>query len=198
MKKIILLIALLCLTLSIYAQNSVDDNKVLKELEDKIESFCVNIEKIGTTNAIPWDEKDKLREKVIPFLFVKYPERYMRTTGKNGIAKQPKIMTSYLYNLQQQSKKRPNTRVEYDLEFQLHGHASSFWTFYKDHGDGGKEYHSYAMIFQTYAIYTMNGVEVIRSYKEIDKKKMKIIKIVYPNGSTEVGLGDVTRVERLK
>ena len=205
MKKLWLMMVVLCLTVSVYAQQNMrlfntPNSKTMIELEEKIRKFGEGLEKIGSTNAVSWEQKTHIRKDVMPSLFVKIEERYMKTTsGVNGTRVTKRLMPAYLLNLQNQSKKKLNKRTEYNVTFDIYSGKENFeWKFFKTYPDGSKEYHAEVVMYQTYAVHTVNGVEIIYSYREIDKKVITAIKLQFPDGTVAVGLGDVTRVERLQ
>lgn len=204
MKKTLVLLVVLCISLYTFGQQrarlfDVPDSKTMTELEEKVRKFGEGLEKLGTTDAVSWEQKNHIRTDIMPGLFVKMNERYMLTSSGAGGSKITKrLMPSYLLNLQNQSKKKLNKRIEYDLAFDIYSGREKFeWKFFKKHPDGSEEYHAEIRMYQTYAVHTVSGVEILYSYKEIDKKVIKAIKLVYPNGDIATGLGDVTRIERL-
>lgn len=204
MKKTILLLLMVGLSIGIYAQGTISTQRqVLEMVKMKTERFAEYLEKIGTTNAVSWEEKTRIREKEVPYLFLKYEERKMITNyGPGGKNKTVRKMPSYFERLQQQSMQNIRTRRVYKVTLDYHaslneGGNDLKWEFVKEHSSGCKEYHAEMKMNQIYLIQRMDGVEVVYSKEEKDQKTIKIIKLDCPNGTTKVALGDVTRIERM-
>lgn len=204
MKKTILLLLMVGLSSGIYAQGTISTQRqVLEMVKMKTERFAEYLEKIGTTNAVSWEEKTRIREKEVPYLFLKYEERKMITNyGPGGKNKTVRKMPSYFERLQQQSMQNIRTRRVYKVTLDYHaslneGGNDLKWEFVKEHSSGCKEYYAEMKMNQIYLIQRMDGVEVVYSKEEKDQKTIKIIKLDCPNGTTKVALGDVTRIERM-
>ena len=213
MKKVLCGLILMCCTVGAQAQmKPLQDDRyvskdVLAQLESLVDKFCEYVEFIGTT---PVNEKEKaalsakkkhMRENEVPKLFHHYPERKMITTSNwNGKAKPPKPMKTYFRNLQTQADMgQMNTRISYDLEFQFGtSNGKVKWEKGKRHSDGTQEYEAKVWIYQTYLNETVNGIEVLRQKREVDRKEMIVKKIVLPNGNTVLGLDDIKSAERLQ
>ena len=213
MKKILCGLLFMCMVLSAQAQmKPLQDQRfisgdVLTQWEGLVDKFCEYVEFIGTT---PVNEKEKValaakkkrvRENDVPKLFHHYEERKMITTSSySGKAKPPKPMKTYFRNLQTQADAgRMNTRISYDLEFQFATNNGKLqWEKGKRHADGTQEYEAKVWIYQTYLNETVNGMEVLRQKREVDRKEMVVKKIVLPNGNTVLGLDDIKSAERLQ
>lgn len=213
MRKIICGLLIMCCVVSAKAQTkSLQDDRyisdeVLATLEGLVDKFCEYVEFIGTT---PVNEKEKaalsakkklMRENEVPKLFHHYPERKMITTSSwSGKAKPPKPMKTYFRNLQTQADMgQMNTRISYDLEFQFAtSNGKLKWNPGKRHADGTQEYEAKVWIYQTYLNETVNGMEVLRQKREVDRKEMIVKKIILPNGNTVIGLDDIKSAERLQ
>lgn len=204
MKKTILFLLMACISIAINAQGTLSAKKqVLEMVMMKTERFAEYLEKIGTTNAVSWEEKTRIREKEVPHLFLKYEERKMITNyGPGGKNKTVRKMPSYFERLQQQSIQNIKTRRVYKVTIDYHaslneGGDDLKWIFVKEHSSGCKEYHAELKMNQIYLIQRMDGVEVVYSKEEEDQKTIIVILLVCPNGTTKVALGDVTRIERM-
>ena len=202
MKKTILFLLMACLSIGIYAQGTLSaKSRVFEMVKMKTERFAEYLEKIGTTNAVSWEEKTRIREKEVPHLFLKYEERKMITNyGPGGKNKTVRKMPSYFERLQQQSTQNIKTRRVYKVTMNYYvneGCDDLNWKFVKEHSSGCKEYHAEIEMNQIYLIQRMDGVEVVHSKKEVDKKYITVIRLDCPNGTTKVALGDVTRIERM-
>ena len=210
MKKTILFLLMACLSIAINAQGTLSAKKqVLEMVMMKTERFAEYLEKIGTTNAVSWEEKTRIREKEVPHLFLKYEERKMITNyGPGGKNKTVRKMPSYFERLQQQSMENYQpiqnikTRRFYEVTIDYHASLNEVgddlnWKFVREYSSGCKEYRAELKMNQIYLIQRMDGVEVVYSKEEEDQKTIIVTMLVCPNGTTKVALGDVTRIERM-
>lgn len=185
---------LLCTALSAAAQG------VDPRLHEMINQYCRSIEMIGNTNSgLSMKQRDSVRTKVMPKLFINYPERVMKTTGGAlGKTVRTKKMSAYLIALQNQSAPTLNQQRTYELLFEYHTDQDTgvFWELYKEYPDGSKEYHGTITVYQTYEHHHMQGGEIRYRRDEEDVKEIRAIKKVV-RGEVQVGLGDVLRAERL-
>ena len=201
MKKWVLYILMIVCATGVYAQKTLNSkDKASENIQKKMELFCEYVEKVGTTNAVSMDEKDKICKEKVPALFVNYENRYMRTSsGVDGKIIRQKRMSSYFENLKRQSASI-NRQIEYKLEFDVFDDGNEgeiLWEYRETDKNEVKEYWGYVKIKQLYVVRTIRNGEVVYKYHEGDEKIMKVIKRVAPNGIIKVGLGDVTNTERI-
>lgn len=185
---------LFCTVLSATAQD------VDQRLHEIINKYCRSIEMIGNTRSgLTMKQRDSVRTKVVPQLFIDFPVRLMKTTGGElGRIVRTKKMSAYLIALQRQSAPVLNQQRTYELLFEYHTDQDTgvFWELYKEHPDGSKEYHGTINVYQTYEYHQMQGGEIRYRRDEEDVKEIRAIKKVV-KGEVQVGLGDVLRAERL-
>ena len=201
MKKWALYILMIVCATGVYAQKTLNTkNKASENIQKKMELFCEYVEKVGTTNAVSMDEKDKICKEKVPALFVNYENRYMQTSsGVDGKIIRQKRMSSYFENLKRQSASI-NRQIEYKLEFEVFDDENDgeiLWEYRETDKNLVEEFWGYVKIKQLYVVRTIRNGEVVYKYHEGDEKIMKVIKRVAPNGIIKVGLGDVTNTERI-
>lgn len=206
MKRITAIFVTLCCILMVQAQGSNRSSAVgeMDKLEELVDRFCRYVEVVGSTHSVSVEEKNKIRRDSVRPLFLDYTERVMITTsGTAGQYKVKKKMHDYFYNLQRQAGKArtEGRRVEvmYDLDFQFAcDNGKLIWKYEGVTDEGIKKYSTKVLIYQTYMKQTKDGVEILRSRNEVDKKEMNAYKFVLPDGKTQlIKLYDITQVERM-
>lgn len=203
--KIRFLIALFFISLFIPAfsqKNNINSNDaVMKELDRLAQTLCDCIIQIGSTySGKTQKEREELRTRVVPTLFIKFGQREMLTTGGfYGKKIKKQSMEQYFENLQKQSEKKFGQVRKYDIypEFMTNQNGIEWHvdTLARQR-DGSIQQYAILTIVQTYELSSSSKGDM--HYKkriEKDVKEIKVLRLL-DNGTITYGLGDVTRVER--
>lgn len=206
MKRLAFIMMLVCTFCMAHAQNlrnhRYSNGEELKVLEELVDQFCRYVEIVGSTDSYSESIKNKIRTDSVKPLFYKYEQRKMITTNSYGTSTKP--MRQYFRNLQVQASKPKNisadkTEINYRLDFEFAGENGKLeWYYSHTEDDGSKVYIATVYIYQTYMKKTLRGYETIRNRTEVDKKEMKVRKVVIPTTNKEIiKLYDVTSAESL-
>lgn len=203
--KIRFLVALFFISLCIPAfsqKNNINSNDaVRKELDRLAQTLCDCIIQIGSTySGKTQKEREELRTRVVPTLFIKFGQREMLTTGGfYGKKIKKKSMLQYFEDLQKQSEKKFGQVRKYDIypEFMTNQNGIEW---HEDtlarQRDGSIQQYAILTIVQTYELSSSsNGDMHYKKRIEKDIKEIKVLRLL-DNGTITYGLGDVTRVER--
>ena len=202
-KKLTSLLLMLCLGLTSFAQisKSQTEDEVIKKLDSLATKFCECIMQIGTTNnGLSMKEKDSIRLNVVPTLFIKYEQRFMKLTGgKLGKLVRNKPMPAYFISLMDQSRPAFNLKRKYELTPEIiTNRVGIVWTQERIHEDGSIQEYATIILHQTYVLSFENSSDIgWKKHVEVDQKEIKVIRLKQ-DGEIIYGLGDVTNVERME
>lgn len=202
-KKLASLLLMLCMGLTSFAQTSKSEteDEVFKKLNTLANSLCECIIKIGSTDSGLSDtERDRIRLKVVPTLFIKYEKRIMKTTGGlYGNIIREKEMPDYFIALKNQSRKVLNRSRTYRVYPEIITNKDGIvWTHEKEYDDGSIQEYATIILHQIYELSFENSSDIgWKKHVEVDQKEIKVIRLKQ-DGEIIYGLGDVTNVERME